>query len=637
MRFIDPKNWPIMVKLSVALLSASLIPAVFITYFNLSSSMATVQKTEYRNLELLASATAEQMDQLMLDNGIAASQLSSDREIIALLSAPDQASDALRESVSGWLLRVLTTNSQYEYVYLLDGKGNVIISRQLSSLPTLEGQNFSNQAYFIEAMRGENFIDGLVGPTNKNLGFYFAAPVFGTNEQIVGTAVIDLQGTAITDIVNNFKSGTSGFAFLVDQEGVVVSSPEQGWDYHSLGTLTRNVELTAGQRFSLSGCENPQKLDACKVASLNLPGLATVINTSTNPRNAIYKSPTNGTDQFVGIANTKHLNWSVVVSVAKQEFTAALTTLKVEMVISVLVIGVLAIIFGILLARVITRPLDKLAFAVESVEKGGTFQRERLAKVLNQVDEIGHLARTFSTMSEALIARVAELRTVNRVSRKISSSVDIANTLTLVLNSLKIVVPYDRASVLLYNPQTEEFSIRAYSDEEGYHLLDADVRPAIHRRDAGHLIRFFKSRNDSSSTMLMPNLRPIPEDDAIFNLEWGNFDPKSYLGVPLQSNDQTFGVIELASSEAGRFTIDHERVLELIAAQAAIAVHNALDVEQRESELRRQIDELKIVIDETKKQKYVSEIVGSDFFQALTEKAKLIRDQRGRHSDTENK
>ena len=61
------------------------------------------------------------------------------------------------------------------------------------------------------------------------------------------------------------------------------------------------------------------------------------------------------------------------------------------MIISVIVISLLAIILGILLARVITQPLDKLAFAAESVEKGGTFQPERLATVLAQVDEIGHL------------------------------------------------------------------------------------------------------------------------------------------------------------------------------------------------------------------------------------------------------
>ena len=76
------------------------------------------------------------------------------------------------------------------------------------------------------------------------------------------------------------------------------------------------------------------------------------------------------------------------------------------------------------------------------------------------------------------------------------------------------------------------------------------------------------------------------------------------------------------------FNSNHSRVLELIAGQAAIVLRNALDVERREAELRRQIDALKIEVDESKKQKNVEEIVESDFFQALSSKADKIRQRR---------
>ena len=332
-----------------------------------------------------------------------------------------------------------------------------------------------------------------------------------------------------------------------------------------------------------------------------------------------------------------YLNWNAVVSQANQEFPTPPIKLVLFTVIGIVVFGLLAIGLGILLGRAITQPLGKLAFAAKAVEQGGTYHPEHFATVLGQGDELGHLARVFNTMMAALDARVAELRTINQVSRKISSSVDIANTLTLVLNSILNVVPYERASVLLYNNETEEFSIRATRDENGLHLFSEGAKPTIQRRFGGHLSRFFNIRNETSLTMLNPDARLVPGSDAVFQMEWGEFKPKSYLGVPLQSGDQTFGVIEIASAQAGSFSLDHERVLELVAGQAAIAVRNALDVEQREAELRKQIDELKIAIDENKKQKYVSEIVESDFFQALTEKAKIIRDQRGRHSETENK
>ena len=51
-------------------------------------------------------------------------------------------------------------------------------------------------------------------------------------------------------------------------------------------------------------------------------------------------------------------------------------------------------------------------------------------------------------------------------------------------------------------------------------------------------------------------------------------------------------------------------------------------VYQREQTLRRQVEELKIEIDEVKRQKQVSEIVDSDFFQDLRTKARTMRERK---------
>ncbi len=54
----------------------------------------------------------------------------------------------------------------------------------------------------------------------------------------------------------------------------------------------------------------------------------------------------------------------------------------------------------------------------------------------------------------------------------------------------------------------------------------------------------------------------------------------------------------------------------------------ALEAYIREQSLQQQIQQLKIEIDEVKRQKQVSEIVDTDFFQSLTEKARAMREQR---------
>jgi HAMP domain-containing protein len=56
-------------------------------------------------------------------------------------------------------------------------------------------------------------------------------------------------------------------------------------------------------------------------------------------------------------------------------------------------------------------------------------------------------------------------------------------------------------------------------------------------------------------------------------------------------------------------------------------------VYQREQTLRRQVEELKIEIDEVKRQKQVSEIVDSDFFQDLRSKARTMRERKSSAGD----
>lgn len=65
-----------------------------------------------------------------------------------------------------------------------------------------------------------------------------------------------------------------------------------------------------------------------------------------------------------------------------------------------------------------------------------------------------------------------------------------------------------------------------------------------------------------------------------------------------------------------------------IAGLAADFAQMAAQVRQREEDLRRELKKLRIEIDQSKKERHVSEIVESDFFQSLTEKAKKLRGQK---------
>ncbi len=102
----------------------------------------------------------------------------------------------------------------------------------------------------------------------------------------------------------------------------------------------------------------------------------------------------------------------------------------------------------------------------------------------------------------------------------------------------------------------------------------------------------------------------------------------SFLVVPLKNGEgRVIGVIQLINAqdpESGvviAFDPGLQRVVESLAALAGVALESYLRVEG----LRREVRELRIEIDESKKARQVAEITETDYFQQLQQRAKDLR------------
>jgi len=92
--------------------------------------------------------------------------------------------------------------------------------------------------------------------------------------------------------------------------------------------------------------------------------------------------------------------------------------------------------------------------------------------------------------------------------------------------------------------------------------------------------------------------------------------------------------MQVVSTQAGQFDEHSRRLLETIALQAAVAIETAQRVEARERELRAQIAQLRIEVDEAKRARQVAEVTETEFFAQLQQQAKGLRSRRsGRGGD----
>lgn len=107
---------------------------------------------------------------------------------------------------------------------------------------------------------------------------------------------------------------------------------------------------------------------------------------------------------------------------------------------------------------------------------------------------------------------------------------------------------------------------------------------------------------------------------------------RSLLCAPLISNNRTMGSIVIVSRVPVIYTAADLSLLSTLATQAAPAIENALlyeralrEAQEREQQLRRQVQELRIELDEARQKEKVAEITGSEYYQRLRDRADTLR------------
>lgn len=107
---------------------------------------------------------------------------------------------------------------------------------------------------------------------------------------------------------------------------------------------------------------------------------------------------------------------------------------------------------------------------------------------------------------------------------------------------------------------------------------------------------------------------------------------RSLLCTPLISKNKVMGAIVIANQVPVNYTAADLNLLNTLATQAAPAIENALlyertlqEAQEREEQLRRQVLELRIELDEARQKEKVAEITGSEYYQRLRERADRLR------------
>lgn len=182
----------------------------------------------------------------------------------------------------------------------------------------------------------------------------------------------------------------------------------------------------------------------------------------------------------------------------------------------------------------------------------------------------------FRVISEAQ----REVFALHEIAQTIGSSLNLSDTVTLIANKLRAIVPFDTCVIYLVDDPSGK-AIAA-------HVVGEDVELFKQRRiNIGDGITGWVIANSRSMCNASPDLDLIGVPDEVV---------KRFRGVlvsPLLREDGAFGAISLYSQSRTSYTTEHVRLLESVCQHASSALNNALTYERtRESALVDPLTEL---------------------------------------------
>jgi len=192
----------------------------------------------------------------------------------------------------------------------------------------------------------------------------------------IGYLFVNLDGEAMLEQIGQVKLGQTGRLFVIDAQGRVVVDKQQ----EQVGRLLAEEDL---RQWAATGREAEFEYDTAGVRYYNI------------------KQPlTNG--------------WTVVGSVPIHEITDELTSMRRLIWTSAAGFALLAVLIGLAIASLVTRPIKLLTGQMKRVENGDFTAR---TEVRSQ-DEFGLMSRQFNKMTKRIDELVREVQAVQESKRQ---------------------------------------------------------------------------------------------------------------------------------------------------------------------------------------------------------------------------
>jgi GAF domain-containing protein/HAMP domain-containing protein len=412
-----------------------------------------------------------------------------------------------------------------------------------------------------------------------------ASPVY-EGDDFIGVVAADMQLSQITAQIGSIKVGKTGYAFMIDDAGRILSMPRMGFDMFGIQPEDMNSDDFFRNTILGLGTEQLQSLTKRMTAGGN--GLLTV--------------DVNGVDTYVSFYPIETNGYSIALVVPVSELQGAITAARNETqqqlqsalrlaatLLLILLIFAVAVTLG--LGRVIAAPIQRLTQVASQISAGDF----NVQASVTTSDEIGTLASAFNMMTSRLREtldelekrveeRTAELSLANesneRRARQFEAIAHIAHTISstrdldVLLSQITTVINQEfgfyHVGIFLLDTAKEYAVLSAANSEGGKNMLERG-----HRLKVGEtgLVGFVTDAGK-------PRVALDTGADAVFFNNPDLPETRSEIALPLRVGDEIIGALDVQSTEPNAFLQEDINILSTLADQVSVAIQNAWQFEE---------------------------------------------------------
>lgn len=249
-----------------------------------------------------------------------------------------------------------------EDIIIMDKKGSVIMDSENSKFI---GMNNYDREYFQESITGKNVWSEVIKSKSSNEPIItYNMPLKDSSGNTQGVITTSVKLESITNVLSNVTVGNTGYAFMIDKDGVML--------YHPI----KDKILT----------ENAIK------SNRNNTELYNILTSMANGEESKGTYTLDGIDKLVVYRPSGSFSIGLIIPV--KEYMVGAVAIRDKTFLIAIITVILGAILAIIVSKQITKPIINLMKLMKIAENGDL----TVSADINSKDEIGQLSESFNNM-----------------------------------------------------------------------------------------------------------------------------------------------------------------------------------------------------------------------------------------------